>query len=88
MPDTVEGEETVTMSQQELGEILGRAPANVSQATYKKHFCAGYPVFEWAEMHPAGNQVRRYHVPKRIVKDKLDPGEWIEYGILDNINDL
>lgn len=81
MPATVADEQTRRVSLRDLAEMLNRTPAAVSQAAHRKHFCKGYPVFKWAEWHPAGNQIRFYMVPTYVLRDLVPPEEYDRWGL-------
>lgn len=79
---TVAEEDTRTVSGKELADMLNRAPGTISRGAKRKYFVQEkYPVFEWAEWHPAGNIVRQYHVPVQVLKEKLPQSEWSKHGI-------
>ena len=82
MPDTV-SENYCLVEHGDLAEMLDRTSAAVSQAVRRTHFCAGYPVFEWAEWHPNGKQVMHYKVPVPDLKVLLPEDEYAHYGIFD-----
>ena len=83
MPAIVPENDYRELSQKELADLIDRAPATLSQAVRRTHYCAGYPVFDWAKWHPAGNQVECYQVPIRVLKEKLPKEEYTEFGIFD-----
>lgn len=68
-------ESTVTLSRCELAEVLGVAPNTLSGAAHGKHLCQGYPVSEWAVLHPRGNHILRYKVPSRVVEEEAPDGQ-------------
>jgi hypothetical protein len=81
MPAVAEKENTRTVSGKELADILNCTQSTLSTAAHKKYFTRDYPVFEWAEMHPAGNIVRHYHVPVQVLKERLPKEEWSDFAI-------
>ncbi|MCS3863462.1 hypothetical protein GGP86_003261 [Salinibacter ruber] len=83
MPAVVEEENTRRVKGKDLADMLNRSEGAVSSAARNKYFCNDYPVFEWAEMHPAGNQIRHYNVPVRFLRERLPDEEWERYGIFE-----
>lgn len=83
MPIVAEEENTRRVKGKDLADMLNRTPGTLSSAATNKYFCNDYPVFEWAEMHPAGNQVRHYNVPVRFLKERLPKEEWERFGIFE-----
>lgn len=79
----VTDKDTREVSQQDLADMINRTPTAVSQATRRKYFCAGYPVFEWAEWHPAGKQIRHYNVPVQVLKEIVPDDELTKHAIFD-----
>jgi hypothetical protein len=75
---------TIRVNQTELSDLLGVSRAAVSSATLNKHYCQGYDVFNWAVMHPGGNQIEAYEIPIQFAKEKIPEDEWTRYGIFDN----
>lgn len=61
---------TRRLDRKELAEILGVVPHTISGAVHGEYLCRGYPVYEWAEWHPRGNQVRHYQVPVQILEEE------------------
>lgn len=82
MPDTKKVD-TVRIKRRELADLLGVSGAAVSRAVHQKFYCGGFPIWEWAEWHPRGNQIEAYEVPKWAVKDLADQEEWPKYDIFD-----
>lgn len=74
---------TRKVKQKDLAAMLGRTPGALSQAVRRTHFCAGYPVFEWAKWHPGGKQIMHYEVPVQVLKEVAPRDEWTKYAIFD-----
>jgi hypothetical protein len=83
MPVTVSDEDYRKVKQKDLAGMIDRTPGALSQAVRRTHFCAGYPVFEWAKWHPGGKQVMHYEVPVQVLKELLPKEEYARYGIFD-----
>lgn len=83
MPVTVSDQKHREVSQQELAAMIDRAPGTLSRAVRRRYYCAGYPVFEWAKWHPAGNQIECYRVPIQVLRELLPEEEYARYGIFD-----
>lgn len=83
MPATVSDENYREVRQKDLADMIDRAPGTLSQAVRRKHYCAGYPVFNWAKWHPGGKQIECYQVPVQVLKELLPKEEYTSYGIFD-----
>ena len=83
MPTTVSDDDYREVSQKQLAAMVDRAPGTLSQAVRRTHYCAGYPVFDWAKWHPGGNQIECYQVPVRVLRELLPEEEYARYGIFD-----
>lgn len=55
------------MKGKDLAAELGVTPAALSQAVKNRHFCAGHPVWKWAERERG--RVKRYDVPPDVLDD-------------------
>lgn len=82
MPATV-SDDYRKVKQKDLAEMIDRTPGALSQAVRRTHFCAEYPVFEWAKWHPGGKQIMHYEVPVQVLKELLPEEEYARYGIFD-----
>jgi hypothetical protein len=80
MPDIASKEYRV-VDQKDLADMLDRSSAAISQSVRRTHFCAGYPLFEWAKWHPGGKQVMHYEVPVAVLKELLPEEEHTRFGI-------
>jgi hypothetical protein len=81
MPAVAENEDTRKVTRMELAEMLNRSGDAISRAAHKKFFCNGWPIFEWAEWHPRGNQIRFYRVPVHVLRDLVPPSEYDRWGL-------
>lgn len=81
MPATVSESDFRKVPQKDLAKMIDRTPGALSQAVRRTHYCAGYPVFEWAKWHPGGKQIEHYEVPVQVLKEVLPDKEYSRFGI-------
>jgi hypothetical protein len=84
---TVSEEHTRKVKQKDLAKMLDRSPGAVSQAVRRTHYCAGYPVFDWAKWHPNGKQIEHFEVPLQVLKELVPEEEYLKYGIFTSDQD-